>query len=464
MSMATLLELWGGAPLSDVGYYQPPVSGISPLVHDQELLLMKRLLSASVAAYTLVVLAACSGDRATGPAGQQAFTRYVAIGTSLSMGVQSDGVVYFSQQQDWTKLLSHQAFASYSQPLTRAPGCFSPLVAPLSLNVRASGIGAAANQTTSIADTTCAPFGVDTLPTNDVAIDGANTYDALYVTPETASVEGVKRRRQYRLVLPPKTSQVTAMMRQRPTLVSVELGANEALGAASGLLFPKAGYRGAASQGTIVPNAVWQPVYDMLIDSVKKTGAKVLLVGVPKTNGFVSLRTGNELYLDSTAFQSFGVTIGADCQGSPNVIFVPIKVTAAVGAAAATGQTQTLSCSDTPGAQDNILTPSDVQALDALIDGMNAHIKAVAQANGWAYLDLASVWTQWVTRRSPFGVDALFNCVSPYGQYVSLDGVHPNVEGYQEMANAAADALNATYNFAIPANPQPVQTATQLCP
>lgn len=425
---------------------------------------MKRLLSVSVAAFTLVVLVACSGDRATGPAGQEAFTRYVAIGTSLSMGVQSDGVVYFSQQQDWTKLLSHQAFASYSQPLIRAPGCFSPLVAPLSLNVRASGIGAGADQTQSIPDTACAPFGADTLPTNDVAIDGANTYDALYVTPETASVEGVKRRRQYRLVLPPKASQVTAMMRQRPTLVSVELGANEALGAASGLLFPKAGYRGAAAQGTIVPNAVWQPVYDLLIDSVKKTGAKVLLVGVPKSSGFVSLRTGNELYLDSTAFQRFGVTIGADCQGSANVIFVPIKVTAAVGAAAATGQTQTLNCSDTPGAQDNILTPAEVQTLDALIDGMNAHIKAVAQANGWAYLDLASVWAQWVTRRSPFSVDALFSCPSPYGQYVSLDGVHPNVQGYQEMANAAADALNTTYSFAIPANPQPVETPTQLCP
>jgi lysophospholipase L1-like esterase len=265
-------------------------------------------------------------------------------------------------------------------------------------------------------------------------------------------------------VLPPKASQVTAMMRQKPTLVSVELGANEALGAASGLLFPKAGYRGAAAQGTIVPNTVWQPVYDLLIDSVKKTGAKVLLVGVPKSNGFVSLRTGNELYLDSTAFQRFGVTISADCRGNPNAIFVPIKVTAAVGAAAATGQTQTLSCSDTPGAQDNILTPTDVQTLDALIDGMNTHIKAVAQANGWAYLDLASAWAQWVTRRSPFSVDALFSCPSPYGQYVSLDGVHPNVQGYQEMANAAADALNATYSFAIPANPQPVLTATQLCP
>jgi len=424
---------------------------------------MKRNWFLSVGALALLVLASCSQDRTTGPAGQQAFDRYVAIGTSLSMGVQSDGVVYFSQQHDWTKLLAHQAFASFSQPLAAPPGCFSPLIAPLQFNRRLSGISASANQTTSTPDTTCATFGAITLPTNDVAISGANTYDALYVTPETASVEGVKRRRQYRLVLPPKTTQVTAIMRQAPTLVSVELGANEVLGVVSGLLFPQAGYRGAAAQGTFVPNAVWQPVYDQLIDSVKKTGAKALLVGVPKPNGFVSLRTGDELYQDRAAFQNFGVIISSDCQGNPNSIFVPIKVTGAVGAAQATGQPQTLSCTDQPGAQDNILTPADIQTVNAVIDGMNSHIQSVAQANGWAYLDLATVWAPWLQRRPPFSVTALLTCNNPYGEYVSLDGVHPNAIGYQEMANAAADALNATYGFAIPTNPQPVLTPAQLC-
>lgn len=423
---------------------------------------MKRCLSFSAGAVALVVLAACDDDRTTGPAGQAAFTRYVAVGTSLSMGVQSDGVVYFSQREDWTKLLANQAFAPFTQPLIAPPGCFSPLIAPLQFSRRLSGISATTNQTTSIPDTTCAPLGAYTLPTNDVAIDGSNTYDALYVTPETASVEGVKRRRQYRLVLPPNTSQVTAMMRQSPALVSVELGANEALGAASGLLVPRAAYRGAGALGTYVPNAVWQPVYDRLIDSVKKTGAKVLLVGVPKTNGFVSLRTGDELYQDRAAFQSYGVIIAANCEASANAIFIPIKVLNTIGAAQATGTAQTLSCEDTPGAQDNILTPAEVQLIDGVIDGMNSHISSVAQSNGWAYMDMSAVWAQWVSRRGAFSVVNLLSCVSPYGQYVSLDGVHPNLQGYQEMANAAAAALNLAYGFAIPENPQTVLTSA--CP
>ncbi|MFN2636739.1 MAG: hypothetical protein ABR585_06925 [Gemmatimonadaceae bacterium] len=410
-------------------------------------------------------VAACESDdvRITGPKGQEAFARYVAMGTSLTMGVQSDGVLYSSQQEDWTKLLAHQALASYTQPLIQGPGCFSPLIAPLQLNRRLSGLSASANPATNRADTLCALFPNTNPPFNDVGIDGANTYDALYVTPETASVEGVKRRRQYAAVLPPQKSQVTAMMMQNPTLVSVELGANEALGAASGLLIPRTGYRGAAAaSGTYVPNDVWQPVYDQLIDSVKKTGAKVLLVGVPKTNGFVSLRTGDELWADRAAFQNFGVIISSDCQGSPNLIFVPIKVTTAVGTAQATGQAQTLSCSDQPGAQDNILTPADAQLIDGVITGMNSHIQAVAQANGWAYMDMNSVWMQWVARRGPFSVALLFSCNRPYGQYVSLDGVHPNVQGYQDMANAAATALNQTYGFEIPTNPQAVLTS--VCP
>jgi len=384
------------------------------------------------------------------------------MGTSLTMGVQSDGVVYWTQQHDWTNLLSHQAMAPYSQPLIAPPGCFSPLIAPLQFSRRYSGISASANPAASIPDTTCAPLGTYSLPTNDVGIDGATSYDALYVTPETTVVETVKRRRQYRLVLPPKKSQVTAMMMQAPTLVSVELGSNEVLGVASGLLFPQAAYRGPGAQGTFVPNNVWQPVYDAIIDSVKKTGAKVLLVGVPKTNGFVSLRTGDELYADRANFQNYGVIIAPDCQGSPNVIFVPVKVLNAVGAAQATGRAQTLSCADQPGTQDYILTPADVQVVDGVLSGMNAHISALAQANGWAYMDMSAVWAQWVTRRGPFSIDFLLKCNRPFGQYVSLDGVHPNDQGHQEMANASAASLNTTYGFAIPANPVAVQTS--VCP
>lgn len=420
---------------------------------------MTRNWSFSGGALALFVLVACTDDRTTGPAGQDAFSRYVAVGTSISMGVQSDGVLYSTQQEAWPHLLAHQAFAPFSQPLVQGPGCFSPFIAPLQLGRRLSG---AAAPGTNSSDLACVLYGGIMLPTNDVAIDGASAYDALKITPESTATESVKRKSQYKLVLPAGRSQVTAMMMQNPTLVSVELGANEVLGAAtSGLLIPAAAYR---TTYTYVPNSIWQPVYSAVLDSVKKTGPKVLLVGVPNASSIVSIRKGDELYANRAAFQNFGVIISSDCNGSQNLVFVPNKVGTAVATARATGQAYTLSCTDTPGTQDYILTPADAATLSAVVDGMNSYIQAQATANGWAYLDANAVLAKFVAQRAPYSVVVQLSCNSPYGQYISLDGVHPNVQGHQEVANAAADALNAVYGFAIPKNEQPVLTQAQLCP
>ncbi len=408
-----------------------------------------------------MLVAACSDeDRTTGPVGQKSFDRYVAIGTSTSMGVQSDGVYYSTQQAAWPNLLAHQTFARFTQPLIQGPGCFSPFIAPLQLSRRLSGIAFGAP--VGAADTTCALYPGITLPTNDVAIDGANTYDALRISPESTVVESVKRRRQYRVVLPPGKSQVTAMIQQNPTLVSVELGSNEVLrGVTTGLLVPASAYR---TTFTYVPNSVWQPVYQQVLDSVIKTGAKAILVGVPNVTRIVSNRAGDELYADRIAFQSFGVIISPDCSGSTNLIFVPSKVGTAVATVRATGAAFTLSCTNVPGTQDNVLTPAEVATLTGVIAGMNAYIQAQATANGWAFLDANAVLATFVTNRETYSVAKQFGCVNPYGQFMSLDGVHPNVQGHQEIANAAADALNAKYGFAIPKNIQSVLTAAQLCP
>src|SRR6266496_6441511 len=85
---------------------------------------MKRNWSIAASAVALVVLAACSEDRTTGPAGQDAFARYVSLGTSVSMGVQSDGVYYASQQHAWPALL----LTRLSLPNSRSR-CFRDLVA-----------------------------------------------------------------------------------------------------------------------------------------------------------------------------------------------------------------------------------------------------------------------------------------------------------------------------------------------
>lgn len=425
---------------------------------------MKRTWSLSVVVFASVILVACSEDRTTGPAGQDAFATYVSIGTSVSMGVQSDGVYYASQQHAWPALLAHQAFATkFTEPLLQGPGCYSPLIAPIQFQRRLSG---AQYPAIVAADQTCALLGSTTLPTNNVAIDGATTYAALHVTVDTtnaapATVESDQRKRLYRAVLAPKQSQVTEMMAQKPTLVSVELGANEVLRTVTGgILVPAQAYRQPDGTFTYYPTALWQPQYDAIVDSVAKTGAKAILVSVPLIPSLVGVYPGDDFYQQAAAFQQFGIIVNPDCQGNTNLIYAFGKVLTALGSA----KPYNFSCTDNPQAPDFILTPADTTFVDNLIRAMNDHISSAASAHGWAYLDLNTSLAAFVAQKTHFSLNNFLSCSRPFGQYISLDGIHPTADGQQAIANAAADALNAKYGFDIPTVTIPVLTPAQLCP
>jgi len=381
------------------------------------------------------------------------------------MGVQSDGVYYASQQHAWPALLAHQAFATkFTEPLLQGPGCYSPLIAPLQFQRRLSG---AQYPAVNANDQICALLGSTTLPTNNVAIDGATTYAALRVTPETTAVapitvESDQRKRLYKAVLLPKNSQVTEMMSQNPTLVSVELGANEVLRTVTGgIVVPAAAYRQADNTFTFYPITLWQPQYDAIVDSVAKTGAKAMLVSVPLIPSLVGVYPGDDFYLQAAAFQSFGIVVNADCQGNTNLIYAFGKVLTALGSPT---KPYNFSCTNNPSAADFILTPADTAFVDDLIRQMNAHISAQATAHSWSYFDFNAALAKFVAAKGHFSLNAFLTCTRPFGQYVSLDGVHPTADGQQEIANAAADALNSTYSFLIPKIPVPVLTPAQLCP
>src|SRR5205085_8379413 len=102
--------------------------------------------------------------------------RYVAIGTSISMGVSSDGVYAASQEMSFPAQLSRLANREMSLPLISFPGCAAPLAAPLVTGVRVNNEGAGL----PFLLRQCAPNepGVE-LPTQNVAIDGARTSAAL---------------------------------------------------------------------------------------------------------------------------------------------------------------------------------------------------------------------------------------------------------------------------------------------
>ena len=368
------------------------------------------------------------------------FQRYVSIGTSISMGVQGDGVYAATQQTSWPAQLARLAHRELTLPLIQAPGCSAPFRAPLAtgkrLNDESAGLPFLQRQ--------CAPNepGV-VLPTGNVAVDGARTIHALTATPENPDPGHAS---QYPRVLAPGMSQVMAMESQNPKIVSVELGGNDILGVTHGFYYPGA---------TVVPVSVWEPQYREVMARVDAVAKHAVLVGlVNDVRSFPAFRTGAEFWTARATFAPFNVAISPDCENSTNILFVPYIVPVAVGTGAVYASkgfgVYTQSCADSPAPkEDYILDAAGVAATNVQLAAMNAVIKDEAQMRGFAYFPLGALY-EGTGAKPAFNAIAIMTTAQPYGPYISLDGIHPSVEGARVLADAAATALNATYHFGIP--------------
>lgn len=397
---------------------------------------MKRTLSLLGAS---LALAACTdpvgpprseASPATVLTARELFARYVAMGTSNSMGVLSAGISAAGQRTAWPAQLAGRAGAAFSIPLVQDPGCSPPLIAPLAADAALAGAFGGDLVTTVM--TTCAPLreGI-TLPANNVAISGANVHDALHETVESRGGSGTRVGTLYSRVLAPGQTQVTAMLAQHPSFVSVELAANDVLPASTGRV------------SAMTPYADWQADYDQVVDAVRSTGARAVLVGLPDDAAkFPSVRSARELFSQWPYLLGLGIKVSAACRASPNQLFVPGYLLTLVSGAPATA-----TCADVPGAVDYVLTPADIAAINARMAEINAHIQAKAAESGYAYFALSSLYD---LPRPRFSVKDVLFSGAPFGPDISLDGVHPSARGQGILAAAAARAIEARYGVAIP--------------
>lgn len=366
---------------------------------------------------------------------QALFARYVALGTSNSQGVQSAGINAAAQRSAWPAQLAARAGASFSLPLVQDPGCSPPLLPPLATDfalIAAFGAFGAGDDLTSAIMSTCMPLQPGIVPpTNSVAISGADVHDALTVTPEAATLRSPRVGTLYSRVLAPGQTQVTAMLAQQPTFVSVELAANDVLPASSGNI------------AAMTPYANWEADYDQVVAAVRSTGARAVLVGLPTDAArFPSIRRAREFFNEWPDLLALGVTVSLNCYLSSNYVFVPGYVLTLLSKTPTTA-----TCKDVPGTADYVLTASDVSAINARMAQINAHIQAQAAANGYAYFALSSLYD---FPKPAFDLYSVMFSNNPFGPNISLDGVHPSAGGQSILATAAAQAVNARYGTTIP--------------
>lgn len=390
--------------------------------------------------------AACGGDaRVTAPHGTSDFARFVAVGTGLSMGEQSAGVVYESQIAAWPARLAARMEARFRVPALRQPGCTPPLVAPLTLNRTLAGPVVAGTSTCS------GKLGTDTLPASSVAVVGATAWDALHISPRSLVVVGTSLdQARYGLVLPNAQTQVQAMQSQRPTLVALELGAAEVMrAAASGLVTVGTSYT-QKTAWTLMPASVFTPVFDSIADSVASTGAKAVFIGVPQVMALPAWRVGDALWQQRAALAAYGLTVAANCQGSTNLVNTVALLPPLVAAARAAAAPQAVSCADQPGVADFVLTASDATLIAQTVTAINTAIKAAADKRQMVYVDVPLLANQVPFAAPAFSADGFFGSDAPFGLATSLDGCTLSSYGHELMADAVASALNTKYGWSIP--------------
>ena len=369
---------------------------------------------------------------------QDVLARYVALGTSNSQGVQSAGISAATQRAAWPAQLASRAGVTFSLPLVQDPGCSPPLLPPLAADVAliaAFGAFGAGDDLVSAVMTTCMPLRAGIVPpTNNVAISGADVHDALTRTIESATLASVRIGTLYSRVLAPGQTQVTAMLAEQPTFVSVELAANDVLPASTGRI------------SAMTPYANWEADYDQVIAAVQSTGARAVLVGLPgDANRFPSIRTAREIFSQWPYLATLGISVSFNCywgSSSSNSVFLPGYILTLLSKAPTTA-----SCADVPGAADYVLTPSDMSAINARMAQINTHIQAKASQNGYAYFALSALYD--LPKPSLNLYNVLFSN-SPFGANISLDGVHPSAQGQSILAGAAVQSINARYGLAIP--------------
>ncbi len=382
--------------------------------------------------------ASTSAPRALEPTAANAVDRsvrtpekYVAIGTSISMGWASNGVYDGSQRTAWPALLAFGTGTPFSLPLIASPGCISPIVPPLGAAKRLNGDPISGGLV-------CAPNdpGV-TLPAQDVALAQALAVDAVQSTPEMKAVTYP----WYLRVLPLGTTQLTAALAQNPTIVSVELGGNEVLGSTGGLFQPGV---------TTVPLPFFIAPYDALLDGLASVHPKVILAGMPVDGRHLaSLRRGSEIWADRAEFAALSVDVSDNCRDNPNYVNISQLSLNMVFTAAFTSThglpNPTYSCEDVPGTPDFILTPADISALNGLMGQMNEHIRGQAKARGYAFFSIGALYDLPALKPAPYSIVYQLTSLTPYSPFISLDGVHPSALGSAVLAGAAALGYNLRY-------------------
>jgi lysophospholipase L1-like esterase len=386
-------------------------------------------------ALLLVIASGCAEESllAPEPDAGPLFSRYVALGNSITAGYQSGGITASTQQDTYVALLADAMGTEFNLPLLQAPGC-----PPLIENVF--------TQERTVDGVACALRDPD-VPRliNNVAVPGATVLDVLDNLAPASQANALTT-----FLLGGRT-QLEAALDADPTFVSLWIGSNDVLGAAL-----------AGDPALLTPVDDFQARYSQILDALEAAGVQGgLLIGIPNVALIPNLSPGSAYFQAAQTMPGFSATpscLGANPASPSDDPLVPFAygfgelLSQAQDDATGTlgGAFVTLDCAN----DEVVLTEAEVAEVEARVAAFNTFIAQEATARGWAYYDpnplLQAQREAGAIPLFPNTPPAPAAVTEPFGPMFSKDGVHPSSAAHRLIAADAIAAINEQYGTDIP--------------
>ena len=396
---------------------------------------------------------------ATPVSAQTVFRKYVALGDSLTAGVEGNCLVERHQRRSYPRLVADQlGIADFQQPLLSelpltTPGtgvCLGAVVAGGTITV-----GPVSNQGVPLNATLPRPY-------DNLGIPGANASDL--VDLKVANPSGNTANRSATAILrnfPGGPFEGKSALDEAnllsPDLVTVWIGNNDVLGAA---------LSAAAVDGvTLTPVAVFEAKYTQLMTGLRMSGRTVVALNIPDVSAIAFTRTIPRVVVNPTTRQPvlvggqtvplLGPRTTATCSTAPCPVPEGTLVTLGASSLLALGVGIPTSLGGTglplpdggfsPPATLNqgvLLYPDEVAAIQARGNALNASIASIAAANGATVIDVHAVFDEMAAHGYEIGGGITLTTSFLTGGIFSADGFHASNIGYAIVATKIIEHLN----------------------
>src|SRR5260370_24103706 len=273
---------------------------------------------------------------------------------------------------------------------------------------------------------------------NNLAVPGETAGTMLTVKSD---VPGTGHQGLHDLILRGFGTQLAEVIGAKPTFVTLWIGNNDALGAAT-----------TGNLAILTPLASFQADYTTIVGAIATmTHAKMALANIPDVTSIPFVTTIPPILVDPKTNQP--VIFGGHTVpliGPKGLLGPGDHVLLSAGAALAKGLgiPQPIG-TGLPLPASDVLLAADAATIDARVAQFNGVIQATAQQVGAAYVDINALLKQLASTGIEVG-GIPFNASFLTGGVFSYDGVHPTRFGYAFVANAFIDAINAQFGADIP--------------